>query len=329
MILRPARTEDKSAITNLLKSSLGDSLIPKSKELWEWKHEQNPFGSSFVLLAEENDEIIGVRAFMQWRWIWKDKIFHAIRAVDTATHPAHQGKGIFKKLTLKQLELCEQQGIDFVFNTPNDQSRPGYLKMGWQQQGKLPLKLSIATPFSLASQVIFKKLPASEKELNGNAKDEWQNVLNLLKYNKTIAIPGLHTDINELYVSWRYAINPLYNYGFITDHKNYVLLYRIKEHKLYRELRITDFILFNDDSFIKADIKKQLKRAIKLNNANIISISGNQYQHFHRYFNWMGIIPVNPWGPIVTVRKVNNQIDITQLLDSSNWQYSLGDLELF
>ena len=32
---------------------------------------------------------------------------------------------------------CAREGVDFVFNTPNDQSRPGYLKMGWQLVGKL------------------------------------------------------------------------------------------------------------------------------------------------------------------------------------------------
>jgi hypothetical protein len=37
----------------LLKKSLGEGLIPKSEALWNWKHEQNPFGASFVLLAEE------------------------------------------------------------------------------------------------------------------------------------------------------------------------------------------------------------------------------------------------------------------------------------
>ena len=141
----------------LLKKSLGEGLIPKSEFLWNWKHEQNPFGASFVLLAEENGMLIGLRAFMQWQWKWKDTVYKAIRAVDTATHPEHQGKGIFKKLTLQQLELCKQQGIHFVFNTPNDQSRPGYLKMGWVQQGKMPLKFKVRNPIALAYALAFKK----------------------------------------------------------------------------------------------------------------------------------------------------------------------------
>ena len=103
MIIRPATYDDTPAIIELLKKSLGESMIPKSAALWSWKHEQNPFGPSFVLLAEENNELIGVRAFMQWQWVWNDKIYRAIRAVDTATHPKHQGRGIFKKLRYRSL----------------------------------------------------------------------------------------------------------------------------------------------------------------------------------------------------------------------------------
>ena len=97
MDIRAAQPQDTPAIIEILKKSLGESLIPITENLWSWKHEQNPFGKSFVLLALENAELIGVRAFMRWRWQWNGKEFEAIRAVDTATHPDHQGKGIFKK----------------------------------------------------------------------------------------------------------------------------------------------------------------------------------------------------------------------------------------
>ena len=63
---------------------------------------------------------------------------HAVRAVDTATHPDHQGRGLFTALTMHALEACRAEGVAFVFNTPNAQSRPGYLKMGWREVGRPP-----------------------------------------------------------------------------------------------------------------------------------------------------------------------------------------------
>jgi hypothetical protein len=66
MQIRPATPQDKPAMIELLKKSLGEGLIPKSEALWTWKHEQNPFGASFVLLAEENGALIGLRAFISF-----------------------------------------------------------------------------------------------------------------------------------------------------------------------------------------------------------------------------------------------------------------------
>ena len=62
---------------------------------------------------------------------------HAARAVDTATDPDFQGRGIFTRLTLEALDALPADGVDMVFNTPNAQSLPGYLKMGWEEVGRL------------------------------------------------------------------------------------------------------------------------------------------------------------------------------------------------
>jgi len=195
----------------LLKKSLGEGLIPKSEALWNWKHEQNPFGHSFVLLAEENNMLIGLRAFMQWQWKWKGVVYKAIRAVDTATHPDHQGKGIFKKLTLQQIELCKQQGIHFVFNTPNEQSRPGYLKMGWVQQGKMPLKLKVTNLPALAFALAFKKGKTSVTADDPTPPQTWDPALyQLLEQYAPPPADQLTTVQSGSYIRWRYADNPLF-----------------------------------------------------------------------------------------------------------------------
>src|SRR5690606_12356381 len=139
---RPATANDVPAIIELLKLSLGESLIPKSERLWNWKHVANPFGKSPVLLVEEDGHILGVRAFLRWEFLKDGETIKACRAVDTAIHPEYQGKGIFSKLTLALAEEMIKEGVDLIFNTPNTKSTPGYLKMGWESWGKLPLKLN-------------------------------------------------------------------------------------------------------------------------------------------------------------------------------------------
>jgi hypothetical protein len=111
---------------------LSDSLKhPKGKAWFDWKHEQNPFGHSYGFVAVENDRVIGVRLFMPWNFIYQGSVVRAIRPVDTATLPEARGKGIFSRLTLSGIEQLKDK-YDFIFNTPNENSRPGYLKMGWK-----------------------------------------------------------------------------------------------------------------------------------------------------------------------------------------------------
>ena len=92
MQIRKGNPEDIPQIIDLLRVSLGESLIPKSIELWQWKHQDNPFGASPVILAEEKGALIGIRVFLKWEYSWGGKVISACRAVDTAVHPNFQGK---------------------------------------------------------------------------------------------------------------------------------------------------------------------------------------------------------------------------------------------
>jgi len=77
--------------------------------------------------------------FLRWMFLRPEGgVATAVRAVDTATLPAAQGRGVFTRLTTTAVDELREQGVDFVFNTPNDRSRPGYLKMGWQVVGRVP-----------------------------------------------------------------------------------------------------------------------------------------------------------------------------------------------
>lgn len=332
MNIRVATPEDKPAMIELLKKSLGESIIPKSEAFWCWKHERNPFGQSYVLLAEEGEQLIGLRAFMQWKWQWKGETYNAIRAVDTATHPDHQGKGIFKKLTLQQAEACKKQGVHFVFNTPNEQSRPGYLKMGWVAQGKMPLKLKVVQPVSLLYSKFFQKKHAAIPADDTIPAQEWkQDVFELLK-KYVQNEQQLTTALSPEYIIWRYAENPLFKYHYLTDHENFLLVSRIKTHSFTKELRIVDFILINPGANAKkinAFIRKSVVQFCKTHGISFVSLSGQQYQSYKKYFDWMGIVPVQSLGPIVTLKDLNMNGHFQDLLNVKNWGYSLGDMELF
>ena len=311
MIIRKATESDIPEIIDLLKLSLGESLIPKSESLWRWKHLENPFGPSPCLLAEENGKLIGVRAFLRWDYVENQKIYPAYRAVDTATHPDHQGKGIFKKLTMELVSTIQQEGAGLIFNTPNANSSPGYLKMGWEKWGSLPLKLNFH--FGKAG-----KTP--------EASADWDYAEPLIRKLETAEHPqpGLTTRLLPGYLNWRYRDSPLFPYHYLSDGEKYLLIYRIKEGKMGREFRICDFFTTAEFSpFQKKDLQNALQQRISDSGARFSSFSGLCYP-LQKNLD-MGIFPILKIGPTITLRKLQGNFQPI----SQNWAWSLGDLEVF
>src|SRR4051812_22573049 len=140
LVIRPAAPEDLPAVLELLRAAMHRSDDDRFDALFRWKHLDNAFGPSPAWVACDGTRLAAVRYLMRWEFERGDRRLRAVRAVDTATHPDYQGKGLFTRLTRGALADLQSEGVDFVFNTPNDQSRPGYLKMGWSVVGQLPVQ---------------------------------------------------------------------------------------------------------------------------------------------------------------------------------------------
>jgi GNAT superfamily N-acetyltransferase len=306
MTIRAALDSDVPAIVELLKLSLGESLMPKSEAFWRWKHIDNPFGKSSVLLAFDAEKLIGVRAFMRWEWKQGEIVYKAVRAVDTATHPAYQGKGIFSRLTLQLVERCKEQGVDFIFNTPNKKSMPGYLKMGWQKSGRLPVQLTY-------------NLFRSKKSIQ-SGHEEYQ--ITDLPFEGTAAFTSnsqvLHTNSSSDYFRWRYALNPNEKYFCLratSAEPEYRAYFRLKPSRLGIELRVCDYC--GSDIHPGTMFRHTLKKVASEFGASFISIGSAP--------DVPGFLKL-PMGPVVTVNYLSDKINN---LNFQTWNPSLGDLEMF
>jgi N-acetylglutamate synthase-like GNAT family acetyltransferase len=319
MIVRKATENDIPAIVALLKTSLGESLMPKSEGYWRWKHIDNPFGPSPVLLAEDDGKIVGVRAFMTWQWEHNGDILRAVRAVDTATDPNHQGKGIFKKLTLAMVDECKLNGVHFIFNTPNTQSRPGYLKMGWEDAGRVPVQMTPIRILGMLKAALGNPSPVASAEVS--------NLLNDPAIDELIVSDKIHrrkigTAYTTAYLKWRYLDVPVVKYiGFryTNGTERTCVIGRIKPSRLGNEFRITDF--FSSEATISSGSWKELKRFATQAGADYLTSSGLAGER-------LSFGMTLKQGPITTIRNLNLR-DNSQLSGFNHWAPSLGDLELF
>ncbi|MEM6735089.1 MAG: GNAT family N-acetyltransferase [Bacteroidota bacterium] len=308
MIIRQATEEDINSIVNLLRLSLGDSLMPKSNGYWKWKHIYNPFGVSPVLVAIEDNMIVGVRAFMRWEWKKNDEIIKAVRAVDTATHPNYQGKGIFRSLTMEMIDLCEKEGVDMIYNTPNQHSLPGYLKMGWQEAGSLSVGISINKPFNIIGSLLF------EKGRN-QFLDNRTHTFNVPENISFFELNNWRTNYSYDYLIWRYKKIPNINYYSLRIDKT-IAIFRLIKNKYGVELRVCDVV---------GDLTGLRHTLWSLKNSVGYDFISIEEQYVNMLPGWLK--RSIHFGPNVTIKDLNRSTH--DFYQYANWSPSIGDLEVF
>ena len=248
IITRQLEERDVSAVLDLLRASLGEPpLLRRTPELFGWKHFDNPFGPSIAVLAEADDRIVGLRAFMRWDLITaKGATLRCFRAVDTATHPDYQRRGIFRRLTEEALDLAVAKDVDLVFNTPNEKSGAGYLSMGWKEIGPVGV-MARPSPRLVTDR---RPGPMSEPE---RFLTEPKPALPLAVADR--APRGLRTPRTEAYLKWRFGSHPSARY-FRVDSGDSTAVVRPNMRKERRELVIADVFGPRPASAIRASTRR-------------------------------------------------------------------------
>ncbi len=253
----PYTAEHAAEVADLLNAGLARKLVGvRDVDYWNWKHEQNPCGRSLMLMARADGRLVGIRAFMRWDMRCDGDVIHAAKPVDSVTHPDYQRRGIFSQLTREACELAAREGVAFLFNTPNQNSKPGYLKLGWHEVGELAMQAKIMRPLSAVSNALRWKLPGRElppREAYFAAQPQaastvlaGEAVADLLKEHAAAA-GQLETLRSPEFLQWRYGAHPHLDYFAETvegeGRLDGVLVYRTNLRHGLREIMITDLIV--------------------------------------------------------------------------------------
>ena len=204
---RRATADDLPAILELCRRTLGWDDSGDWDGLYRWKHVDNPFGPSPTWVATVDDRVVALRVFLRWNFRRGDQLLHAVRAVDTATDAEFRGKGLFTALTSEALPELRAEGVTMVFNTPNDQSLPGYLKMGWRTVGRLR---PVVRPLGLHSlaRLVRSRVPASlwaQPFTIGRSVEEWLATDAAVVLSAHPRTDGLRTSVDEAFARWRFG----------------------------------------------------------------------------------------------------------------------------
>jgi hypothetical protein len=317
---RAATEGDLPAILTLLEESMRRAHDARFDTLFRWKHLENAFGASPMWVACDGDRIVGLRVFMRWEFRRGDAIVRCVRAVDTATHPDYQGRGIFSRLTLDALGPLADDGVDFVFNTPNSQSLPGYLKMGWQTLGRAAARvrpLSIRGAWLLArnrvpaahwSEPVEFGVPAAELVASGGLA--------------TIAdVPAadplrLRTNVTSRFLEWRYG-TPLLHYRAVVSERGVdggVAFVRVRRRGAAREAVVAALLVPPGDRRAAGRLLRTVRATTRRDADYLLGVG-----------DLPGSLRVPTFGPVVAARTVTT----TPPDRVGDFDLNLGDVELF
>lgn len=333
--VRPATDADETAILELLATALGAGPTgQRTPEFFRWKHRANPFGTSLALVAEAGGRVVGFRTLMRWRFRVGQHRVSAVRAVDTATHPEWQGRGVFSRLTAAARERLRDD-TDLIFNTPNARSLPGYRKLGWAEVGQVPIRLRPVRWTRLATRARAAAHAEAGTPLPG---PDWPPVSQALADREAVAAlladandgeERLATDHDVDTLAWRYADCPDLDYRALTlpatDGRGLAGLAvgRRRRRGPLTELTLAEVIVRRGD---RRAATKLLSAAARVD-ADHVTAHLPAGSPTLRAARRRGYLTVPGQGPTLVAHPLGPVTPDPTAWDS--WRLSLGDLEVF
>jgi len=322
--VRRAHEHEIDDIVAMASVALGWAPGEPHTEFFRWKHLESPFGVSPMWVAEADGELAGFRTFMRWQLADSSgRRLRAVRAVDTATHPDFQRRGIFSRLTTAAVDEMAGEGVDIVFNTPNEQSRPGYLKMGWIEVGRLAVAMRPTSVTSLwrmlrartAAEKWSEPSPAGVPALEALAQPGIDELL-----ASQPQPDGLATPLTEAFLQWRYGFEPLHYRAWMPGRaadgiEDGMVLFRVRRRGSARECSVGSVLAPGGD---RAGERRLLSGLTKAVDADYLLRMGPSDLR-------AGFAPMPNQGPRLTAREVTTTPDP----DLAHWHLTLGDIELF
>ena len=308
--VRPFEDRDLPPVLETMRLALGETAILKrTSDLFAWKHFLNPFGRSIILVAESEGVIAGLRAFMRWELVTPGgETLRCVRAVDTATHPGFQRRGIFRKLTLSALDAARDDNVDLVFNTPNPKSGAGYRSMGWVDVGKIGVMVRpslgflrrTTTPGGVPKPTEFLTDPHPARDLSVVDREA----------------RGFRTRRTSRYLKWRFEQHPTARYFGIEKDRS-VAVVRPNVRSGRKELVLSDVFGPDPSSAIRA--AAAVSGAAYM--AGWFSFGSREYWAALR----AGLLPVPGVTALTMVGYPLRPLEVQGL---DRWDLALSDLEL-
>ncbi len=161
--IRPYTPADARGVRAVIEAAYGESADPEA--VYNWWSGGCGVGATGYMVAEVDGQVVGAQPMELFPYL--DGPQELLGAVFTgvAVHPGFRRLGIFTAL----VRACEaeawRRGAAFVTTMPNERSRPGFIKMGYQDLGRRHLLMRLLRPAALGGAFV----PALGQVMGGMA----------------------------------------------------------------------------------------------------------------------------------------------------------------
>jgi hypothetical protein len=123
---RFVRSGDQPELLELFNLVFGKGF---SSTRWLWAYDRNPLAKPFLCVTLHDAECAGLAAVSPQRYVHENRMLAEGRIQNVMIHPDHRRKGIFLE-TMGRLTESLEKDLDFLIGFPNDNSLPGFIKLG-------------------------------------------------------------------------------------------------------------------------------------------------------------------------------------------------------
>ncbi|MEE3368571.1 MAG: GNAT family N-acetyltransferase [Planctomycetota bacterium] len=328
---------DSTDIVSLMNLALGRTTeVQRDAAYWHWKHECNPYGHSLILLAKVAGQLVGMRSFMRWNLRVQDQIVPVAKPVDTVTHPEFQRRGIFRMLTQAACQRAATAGVCFLFNTPNRNSLPGYLQLGWREVGRLPVRVRPRRPLVIATGLLRSWFggtrPAVRQRCKCTAPTAAEVLADRVEIETLLATLPVRTSAttvrNYPWLRWRYGEHPHADYRAVVFREGGELaglaFCRMRRRRGLTEAILDDVLVREDREETMAALIQQLLRAI---GADYIVAHAGHHGPFGRLWRRCAWPAPRRTSLSLLGRAIGPLPAGWDAFDQAQWNLCLGDLE--
>lgn len=184
---------------------------PMSEKYWQWRFQQIERAENLILLAWENDILVGHYAVSPLSISFKNEKLSAALSLTTMVHPNWQRKNIFTLLASQLYEKLWEDGYECVFGFPNNNSFTGFTsKLNWTAINDI-IKLRCVIPRSKpkGNCVVF---------ICDTFTLEHNTLISRFQDNEIMV------ERNLQYLKWRYTYHPINKYYIFNCYNNQELV---------------------------------------------------------------------------------------------------------